>query len=137
MGTMGARTHIFFEFYSMAVPLLMPEASWTYRLIFDAEGNLGSTTKQYWDVSPDCSLDQGCSRVKHPYPPFAFAPLESRRYWYQYASFAQFPHVHRFASITDLLEKLLSVDLVQTSSLMKAFNDRTLVSSTAFWRLAA
>lgn len=35
----------------MAIPLLMPDASWSYRLIFDAEGNLGSTLPIYRDVA--------------------------------------------------------------------------------------
>ena len=29
----------------------MPHADWSYRLIFDAEGNLGSTLPIYWDAA--------------------------------------------------------------------------------------
>lgn len=125
----------FFEFYSMSIPLLMPDASWSYRLIFDAEGNLGSTLPIYWDVSPECDYHAGCAPI-HPYPPFAFQSLNSRRYWYQYSSFAQFPHITRFASIPDLLHRLLQVDLAESSAAMKAFNQETLLRSAAFWRTA-
>ena len=125
----------FFEFYAMSIPLLMPEASWSYRLIFDAEGNLGSTLPLYWDVSPQCDHQVGCNPT-HPYQPFAFMTLQSRRYWYQYSSFAQFPHIQRFSSIADLLERLLQVDLAQVSAAMRAFNQQTLLRSVAFWRSA-
>ncbi|CAE8584728.1 unnamed protein product [Polarella glacialis] len=64
-----------------------------YRLVFDADGNLGSTTSVYKDISVQCDQEAGCDPVRHPYPPFAFASFESRRYWYQYTSFVQFPHV--------------------------------------------
>lgn len=127
----------FFELYSMAVPILMPDAAWSYRLVFDNEGNLGSTTSEYWDVSPDCDRSRGCVGSHHAYPPFAFASLESRRYWYPYSSFAQFPHVHRFASFPDMLGKLLDINVAETSASMKVFNDRTFVHSAAFWREAA
>ncbi|CAJ1453562.1 unnamed protein product, partial [Effrenium voratum] len=108
----------FFEFYSMGVPLLMPDADWSYRLIFDAEGNLGSTLPIYWDVSPSCG-PHSCDSL-HPYPPFAFGSFESRRYWYQYSSFAQFPHIQRFSSIPELLRQLLHLDLMAVSAAMKA-----------------
>lgn len=124
----------FFEFYSMSIPLLMPDASWSYRLIFDAEGNLGCTIPLYSDVSPACP--SGCDPI-HPYQPFAFASFESRRYWYQYSSFAQFPHIQRFTSISDLLQQLLQLNLAGVSASMKAFNDETLMRSMAFWRTAA
>jgi len=127
----------FFEFYSMAVPLLMPDAPWAYRLVFDAEANLGSTTAQYLDVDPACDPVLGCGTTKHPHPPFAFTSLESRSYWYQYTSFAQFPHSRTFSSIPDLLVKLINLDIIQTSALMKAFNDYTFVRSAAFWHNAA
>ncbi|CAE6928869.1 alkbh5, partial [Symbiodinium natans] len=127
----------FFEFYSMAIPLLLPSRDWALRLVFDAEGNLGATTSIYWDVSPGCDRQLGCDvSVRHPHPPFAFAPLESRKYWYQYTSFAQFPHIHRFDSIPHLLQELLSVDAATTSASMRAFNDETLVRSVGFWRSA-
>ncbi|CAE8627079.1 unnamed protein product [Polarella glacialis] len=127
----------FYEFYSMSVPLLMPAASWAYRLVFDADGNLGSTTSVYKDISDQCDQEAGCDPARHPYPPFAFASFESRRYWYQYTSFVQFPHVTTFSSIPDLLLKLPALDLSGISSSMKAFNDETFIRSTAFWRNAA
>merc|ERR1712113_257788 len=127
----------FFEYYSMAVPLLMPDAQWSYRLVFDAEGNLGSTTEIYTDINPRCEASRGCSGDRHPSPPFQFGTLASRRYWYQYSSFAQFPHIHRFSSIADMLQKLVTISLPQTSSSMKEFNELTLVRSSAFWRRAA
>ncbi|CAE7683000.1 alkbh5, partial [Symbiodinium sp. CCMP2456] len=114
----------------MAVPLLMPSRDWALRLVFDAEGNLGATTPIYWDVSPGCDLELGCDAlVRHPHPPFAFAALDSRRYWYQYTSFSQFPHIHRFDSIPDLLQQLLALDMAATSASMKAFNDESFVRS--------
>eukprot|EP00438_Fugacium_kawagutii_P024939 Skav213196 [mRNA] locus=scaffold2826:292404:294158:+ [translate_table: standard] len=125
----------FFEFYSMSIPLLMPDASWCYRLMFDAEGNLGSTLPLYWDVSPECDFQVGCNPT-HPYPPFAFQTFQSRRYWYQYSSLAQFPHIQRFVSIPDLLDRLLQIDLAQISAAMKAFHQETLLRSAAFWRSA-
>lgn len=125
----------FFEFYSMSIPLLMPDASWSYRLIFDAEGNLGSTLPLYWDVSPECDSQVGCNPT-HPYQPFAFQTFQSRRYWYQYSSFAQFPHIHRFTSIAELLDRLVRVDLAETSAAMRAFNQQSLLRSAAFWRTA-
>lgn len=127
----------FFEFYSMNVPLLMPDANWAYRLVFDADGNLGSTTAAYLDVDPRCDVGRGCGEQRHPFPPFKFESFESRRYWYQYASFAQFPHIHKFSSIADLLQKLVTIDLGPTTAAMKSFNDVTFVRSTAAWRLAA
>jgi len=127
----------FYEFYSMSIPLLMPDAHWAYRLVFDADGNLGSTTSQYLDVSPRCDAVQGCSGARHPLAPFKFESFESRRYWYQYSSFAQFPHIHKFSSVADLLQKLVTLDLGPTSAAMKSFNDVTLLRSTAFWRGAA
>eukprot|EP00929_Paragymnodinium_shiwhaense_P071072 TRINITY_DN36104_c0_g1_i1.p1 TRINITY_DN36104_c0_g1~~TRINITY_DN36104_c0_g1_i1.p1 ORF type:complete len:744 (+),score=161.80 TRINITY_DN36104_c0_g1_i1:90-2321(+) len=128
----------FFEFYSMGVPLLLPDTPWAYRLLFDDEGNLGSTTSQYYDVAPECDLQSGCLKKErpHPSPPFAFASLESRRYWYQYSSLVQWPFVYRFASLPHLLELLLTADLAHTSASMRSFNDRTLVQSIAFWREA-
>ena len=124
----------FFEFYSMSIPLLMPDAPWSYRLIFDAEGNLGCTLPLYVDVSPAC--ESGCDNV-HPYPPFAFSSFKSRRYWYQYSSFAQFPHIQRFSSIPDLLLQLVQLNLAGISAAMKGFNDESLLRSVAFWRSAA
>lgn len=127
----------FFEFYSMAMPLFMPNRAWAYRLVFDAEGNLGSTTSQYVDVSPACDASQGCAAKPHPHPPFEFTTLASRSYWYDYSSFAQFPHINSFSSIPELLHMLVAVDLTKASAAMKAFNDQTFVRSTAFWREAS
>eukprot|EP00928_Gymnodinium_smaydae_P047015 TRINITY_DN31357_c0_g1_i1.p1 TRINITY_DN31357_c0_g1~~TRINITY_DN31357_c0_g1_i1.p1 ORF type:complete len:653 (-),score=82.53 TRINITY_DN31357_c0_g1_i1:161-2119(-) len=128
----------FFEFYSMSMPLVMPDVPWTYRLLFDADNNLGSTTAQYFDVDPSCDRLTGCAAGArpHPSPPFAFDTLEARHYWYQYSFLAQWPHVHRFTSLPQLLDMVLTVDLAQTSAQMRAFNDRTLVQSVAFWRHA-
>eukprot|EP00927_Polykrikos_kofoidii_P057170 TRINITY_DN51284_c0_g1_i1.p1 TRINITY_DN51284_c0_g1~~TRINITY_DN51284_c0_g1_i1.p1 ORF type:complete len:686 (-),score=77.98 TRINITY_DN51284_c0_g1_i1:194-2251(-) len=127
----------FFEFYSMGVPLFMPDAPWAYRLLFDSEGNLGSTKRLYEDVTPGCDVAVGCTVTRpHPFSPFDLDPLESRRYWYQYSSLAQWPHVHRFSSLAKLLELLYVVDTSRTSALMKDFNDRTFVQSVAFWRRA-
>merc|ERR1719323_2094985 len=103
----------------MAVPLLMPQREWAYRLVFDAEGNLGSTSEGYQDTSPRCDSGHGCSEeVHHPSPPFLFTTLESRQYWYRCSSFDQFPHVHRFASLPDLLRQLPAIDLGATSAAM-------------------
>ena len=63
--------------------------------------------------------------------------LAQLRYWYQYSSFVQFPHVVTFSSIPDLLHKLVTVDVVETSAQMKDFNDRSFVTSVAFWQGAA
>lgn len=127
----------FFEFYSMAVPLLMPSVQWAYRLVFDPEGNLGSTTSIYHDVHPRCDALLGCHPERHPYPPIGINSFDSRRHWYEYASFVQFPHVVRFSSVADMLEKASSTNTAVVTANMKAFNDATLLNSVGYWRHAA
>ena len=90
----------FFEFYSMSIPLLMPDASWSYRLIFDCRRQSGK----------HITYLLGCPAPSATIMPVVlqfilihrlhFKALNSRRYWYQYSSFAQFPHITRLREHT-------------------------------------
>ena len=47
----------FFEFYSMAVPLLMPSRDWALRLVFDAEASFVSVFSSELDIAEPLTLN--------------------------------------------------------------------------------
>eukprot|EP00746_Dinoflagellata_sp_MGD_P048975 gnl/MRDRNA2_/MRDRNA2_221765_c0_seq1.p1 gnl/MRDRNA2_/MRDRNA2_221765_c0~~gnl/MRDRNA2_/MRDRNA2_221765_c0_seq1.p1 ORF type:complete len:155 (+),score=27.34 gnl/MRDRNA2_/MRDRNA2_221765_c0_seq1:3-467(+) len=90
----------------------------------------------------------------HPYTPFQMSTRESNdytrmrkggwwlrrgvrfdamRYWYQFSDFARFPGLTYFDSIPDLLCKAKSLDIPSVTALMREYNAKTLVHSSAFW----
>lgn len=89
------------------------------------------------------------SRVSLKLPPFhysrpdgrpnpTFSPWTRMRpddmmYWSTYADWSFYPGLVHFASIPDLMKKLLEVNLHALVSEMKVFNDRALVHSALRW----
>ncbi|CAD7974581.1 unnamed protein product [Amoebophrya sp. A25] len=54
-------------------------------------------------------------------------------FWAQYSDWAFYPFLGRFRSIPDLFQKLLDVDIQQTSAHMKRFNERAIVHTSRRW----
>lgn len=59
--------------------------------------------------------------------------LDAMRYWYQYSDFAIFPALQYFTSISDLLCKTATLDMMAVSTRMRRYNEQTLIDSSTFW----
>jgi len=55
------------------------------------------------------------------------------RYWLQFADFYQWPHLIYFESVTDLVDKMLSVDLMEISRRMAVYNTKVRASIKTKW----
>merc|ERR1712217_921032 len=115
------------EFYSMGMPLFVPFQLWHW-------GIFGQHTR------PDLeepTIEAG-NYSRPVYSPFfsGFMPLELERsvFWSKYTDWAMFPHLQYFASVPELMVKLIQIDLHAVSAAMKRFNEESLVQTVATWR---
>jgi len=127
---------IFYELYSMCLPLFVPR---TDLLPFYVFRGLHSH-RDYHHVRPGPGGSGPWPGASAGLPPFV-PPLDvaawfgSGRFWSDRTDFARFPHLIRFGAVAELLAALApgATDWAAISSSMRRFNDETLAVSAAQW----
>mmetsp|Transcript_44922 Transcript_44922/g.101686 ORF Transcript_44922/g.101686 Transcript_44922/m.101686 type:complete len:424 (+) Transcript_44922:945-2216(+) len=122
----------------------------------DTYTSMGVVRRQSSHSAADNAVPEGDATDEswHPYTPYQMATadgndytrkrkggwwvrrgvrFDAMRYWFDYSDFARLPGLQYFASIQDLMCKLLDADLPKISAEMREYNRKTLVESSAFW----
>ena len=123
---------IFYEIYTMCMPLLLPSAELLPFFVF--RGLHSNAEYHYVDDSVKTTKTTSTPSTLPPFVPamdpakwfYAAGPWSSR------TDFAKFPHLLRFSSVADLFT-LLKTDWSKVSRQMRRFNEETLVHSAAGW----
>ncbi len=120
---------IFYEYYSMGVPLFVPEKQYLH--FFILRGLHAYATHHFVDTR-----NNGTNL--YPVSPF-FASLDAEQwyqgasYWTRYCDFYQFPHLQRFHSANELMLKLDVLDATEVSMNMRTWTDVNFGASLRAW----
>lgn len=119
---------VFYELYSIGVPLLLPDDVLLPFFIRLGYTNLQEFRYQRpaWKV-PEEELRYDWSEN---------APIHELRWWSSLTDFARSPHLLRWSSFPELLYKVLRSDLEQISNRMRKETQVRLLRSVDFWRAA-
>ena len=123
----------FGDFYSMHVPIFLPEKQWTIR-------NLGAVFMKHGSLCKDTNGTSVIAvGIQEQFPFSAHwdqsdpadghdVSLRKLSYWYEYSEFTRYPHVFTFKSIPDLLAQIhndgAGIDTNWISTRMKWHHDR-------------
>ncbi|CAK9030903.1 Transmembrane protein 144 homolog A (Transmembrane protein 144 homolog 1), partial [Durusdinium trenchii] len=123
---------IFYELYTMSMPLLLPSER---LLSFYVFRGLHSNAEYHfvWDEHQASASAWMAPFVPAMEPSKWFARAAP---WSLRTDFAQFPHLLRFSSVAELFERLESSDWAEVSRQMSRFNEETLAQSAAWWAYA-
>ncbi|CAJ1404047.1 unnamed protein product [Effrenium voratum] len=125
---------IFYELYSMCMPLLMPNLKLLPFFVFRG---LHSGAEYHYVRNQSGQLFPGVGVGLPPFVP----PMDTAKWFHASAAwslrtdFAQFPHILRFGSVAELLQ-LLKSDWAQVARAMRRFNQETLSASAGLWAYA-
>eukprot|EP00438_Fugacium_kawagutii_P015521 Skav201962 [mRNA] locus=scaffold103:236065:236760:+ [translate_table: standard] len=117
---------IFYEFYTMCMPLLVPSEEFLPFFVF--RGLHSNAEYHYTDRHQNTTT----------LPPFVPAMDPAKWFyaggpWSSRTDFAKFPHLLRFSSVAEMFSHLTSAQLPKVSRQMRRFNEETLVQSAAAW----
>jgi len=127
---------IFYELYSMGMPLFVPRAELLPFYVFRGL----HSHRDYHHIRHE-PLGGGAAPGAGLGPPPFIPPLGteqwflSGRMWSDRTDFARFPHLLRFGAVAELLAALVpgATDWAAVSASMRRFNDETLMRSAAHW----
>ena len=120
---------IFYEIYTMCMPLLLPSEELLPFFVF--RGLHSNAEFHHSDpYTPD--------KQNMTLPPFVPAMDPAKWFyaagpWSSRTDFAKFPHLLRFSSVADLFALVSNTDWSKVSRQMQRFNEETLVQSAAAW----
>lgn len=120
---------IFYEYYSMGVPLFLPAKEYLH--FFILRGLHAYATHHFVDPRHN-------GTDLYPISPF-FASMDDvqwfqgAQYWTRYCDFYQFPHLQRFRSANELLHKLDTLDAKDVSARMRRWTDINFGASLRAW----
>jgi len=127
----------FIEVYAMCVPTFVPTPEWLYRL---------HRTVPFGFLQPAATLphlQDGDASEGFPFPPFWRAEgrghpddVTAVIHWQRLSELHSYPGVHQFASVPELLEKLVATDLGVASIAMAAYGAELRNHSAKAWRTA-
>ena len=119
--------------YRMSVPLFFPSVA---TLI--AWNEKYSILSEESSVDDNLLLDPSVPRTDHQTfilgDPYHDKTESNQHKWLSYADFYQWPHIHYFKGIDDLITKLLSLNLTETSELMKQHNEQVQSACVQTWK---
>jgi len=126
---------IFYELYSMQMPLFLPRIELLPFYVFrglhaDSHYHYIDPLRQEWHNK---------SLLAPFIPSFGIEQWwTSASVWSAHTDFARFPHLLRFGSVSELFSQLRpgATDFSAVSAAMKRFNDETFLRSTAQWASA-
>lgn len=112
---------LFDELYSlMQHSLIFTEVNWWHLRSATVNGELPRAAKRQFPL---------------PFKPWISenASIAEVSYWYELTDFVQFPHVTNFASVPQMLQHLVELNVAATRAGMRRFNIATLKASRAFY----
>eukprot|EP00929_Paragymnodinium_shiwhaense_P067553 TRINITY_DN33983_c0_g1_i4.p1 TRINITY_DN33983_c0_g1~~TRINITY_DN33983_c0_g1_i4.p1 ORF type:complete len:706 (+),score=104.63 TRINITY_DN33983_c0_g1_i4:201-2120(+) len=139
------------DLYALGMPMLIPDEPLVHKFVWASRTFAClDADPVYQSVAPKEIMDRHGSSVverwTHPFSPFNFVRswtlhrfIDDRRYWYQYTEWATLPHLLRFKSIPDLLEKLAAMDteaLLRVSVNMGRHHRLQVAGALAWWQSA-
>ena len=120
---------IFYEIYTMCMPLLLPSEELLPFFVFRGLHSIA----EFHHSDPYTPDKQNMTL-----PPFVPAMDPAKWFyaagpWSSRTDFAKFPHLLRFSSVADLFALVSNTDWSKVSRQMQRFNEETLVQSAAAW----
>jgi hypothetical protein len=125
----------FYEFYSIAMPIFMPTELSKY--IFHQQ-HTNYAGQAYCADKNRVNWGRGC--VGNPlwkdknHTPFDERNIMATRQILQHTDYVNYPYVQGFASLPDLLKKLMSVDYQDISTKMRAFNEDSYAKTSEYFQ---
>lgn len=131
---------LFSELYTMTMPLLVPDRHWVSNIILHS---IRHTEVNWWHVRAESVAGGLPSAASEDFPlpsePWLDenAGVEEACFWYSLTEFEHYPHLTRFGSLPEMLERIRHLDVSTIRAGMQQFNRATLQNSLAFYREAA
>eukprot|EP00435_Cladocopium_sp_Y103_P056605 s892_g19.t1 len=124
---------IFYEMYTMCMPLLLPSEELLPFFVFR-----GLHSNAEFHHSDPFTPEPEKQKMNRTLPPFVPAMDPAKWFyaagpWSSRTDFAKFPHLLRFSSVADLFSLVSNSDWSKVSRQMQRFNEETLVQSAAAW----
>ncbi|CAE8613219.1 unnamed protein product [Polarella glacialis] len=135
----------FWEQYEMAMPLWLPSVDFWTRIHAVGEFRYSVFASRWFAELPEgveaasssaCALPLKLFFQASDFGELARDSPITPAFWFHLTDYAIFPHLQLFSSAAELIEQLLSADLVQISSQMAAFNVQTWQKSATFYLTA-
>lgn len=121
----------FTEQYRMNIPMFFPTITLLSKWHIEYQMVRQRTWSGYLHKTSSASLIRGL-RTDIP-DPNNDVDEDAVKYWLQFADFYQWPHLIYFDSVTDLVNKMLTVDLQEISRRMKEFNEKERLHIKDLW----
>lgn len=130
----------FFEHYRMCIPIIAP----SLKLLTEWHMQYRIVSELTWNLALNKITDPSGSTLVLPkhkdadpflkYDPNNDHDETSVNFWLQFSDYYKFPHIILFDNWQDLIQKLNSVDLIQISKEMCAFNSIQLSQIQESWK---